>query len=200
MYGIMRGPMWSLHRGILKNPSIRRERVLSRFECATSSSPSINYKGLENTTVAELLRTKEEENHSPLFWCRTDDTVYNAVNLMTQNNIGSLVVVKPGEEKLIAGILTERDYLKKIVVQGRQSKTTKVGEIMTEENKLITVNTDTNILEAMKLMTDNHIRHIPVVKSKVIGMISIVDVVRAVVEQKEEEVKRLNDFIKGEYY
>ncbi|KAK9136329.1 hypothetical protein Syun_015659 [Stephania yunnanensis] len=200
MHGIMQGTMWSLRRGKLKNPCVGRERVLSCFECVTSSSPSIGYRGLENTTVSELLRTKEGENRSPLFWCRTDDTVYNAVNLMTQNNIGSLVVVKPGEEKLIAGILTERDYLKKIVVQGRQSKTTKVGEIMTEENKLITVNTDTNILEAMKLMTDNHVRHIPVVKSKVIGMISIVDVVRAVVEQKEEEVKRLKDFIKGEYY
>ncbi|WRX30318.1 CBS domain - like 10, partial [Theobroma cacao] len=119
---------------------------------------------------------------------------------MAEHNIGSLLVLKPGEQQHIAGIITERDYLRKIIGQGRSPKYTRVGEIMTKENKLITVTSDTSILQAMQLMTDNHIRHVPVIDGKIVGMVSIVDVVRAVVEQQEGELKRLNEFIRGEYY
>ncbi|KAI3969877.1 hypothetical protein MKX01_038345 [Papaver californicum] len=174
-----------LKHGVLRRP------------CVTSSTASWQHKGLENTTVADVLKSKGEEKH--LFSCRTNDTVYDAVQLMTRNNIGSLVVLRPGEQNLIDGIITERDYLRKIIVQGRQCKQTKVGEIMTEENKLITVNSNTNIVEAMQLMTENDIRHVPVIDVKIVGLISIVDVVRAVVAQQDEEVKRLNDFIEGGY-
>ncbi|KAF6166671.1 hypothetical protein GIB67_005533 [Kingdonia uniflora] len=171
-----------------------------RDKCIVTSSSMLQSRGLENTTVAEILKTKGEEKDSSLFSCCTDDTVYDAVKHMTLNNIGSLVVVKPGEQKLIAGIITERDYLRKIIVQGRHSKTTRVGEIMTEENNLITVTSDTNILQAMKLMTEKKIRHMPVIDGKIVGMISIIDVVRAVVEQQNEEVANLKGFIKGDYY
>ncbi|KAI3945945.1 hypothetical protein MKW92_039937 [Papaver armeniacum] len=172
---------------------------LLRRLCVTSSTASWQHKGLENTTVADVLKGKGEEKDGYVFSCRTNDTVFDAVQLMTRNNIGSLVVLRPGEQNLIDGIITERDYLKKMIVQGRHSKQTKVGEIMTQENKLITVNSNTNILEAMQLMTENHIRHVPVIDAKIVGLISIVDVVRAVVAQQDEEVKRLNDFIKGGY-
>ncbi|KAF8409978.1 hypothetical protein HHK36_002498 [Tetracentron sinense] len=176
-----------------------RPKIMSHFGCVTSS-PTMEHRGLENTTVAEVLMTKEEEKIGSWLWCCTNDTVYDAMKHMAQNNVGSLVVVKPGEQKLIAGIITERDYLRKIIAPGRSSKSTRVGDIMTEENKLITVTSDTNILQAMQLMTENHIRHVPVIDGKIVGMISIVDVVRAVVEQQSEEVKRLNEFIKGDYY
>ncbi|XWS24380.1 hypothetical protein CRYUN_Cryun28dG0097000 [Craigia yunnanensis] len=96
---------------------------------------------------------------------------------MVKHNIGSLVVLKPGEQQHIAGIITERDYLKKIIGQGRSPKYTRIGEIMTE----------------------NHIRHVTVIDGKIIGLVSIVHVVRAVVEQQNGELKRLNEFIKGEY-
>eukprot|EP00249_Psilotum_nudum_P015370 c25291_g1_i1 orf=642-1001(-) len=119
---------------------------------------------------------------------------------MTQHNVGALLVVRPGAEDSIAGIITERDYLRKIIVQGRSSKTTKVGDIMTEENKLITVTPDTKVLRAMELMTDKRIRHIPVVEDKKMkGMVSIGDVVRAVVDEHREELKRLSDYIQGGY-
>ncbi|KAL5825925.1 hypothetical protein ACOSQ3_021988 [Xanthoceras sorbifolium] len=92
------------------------------------------------------------------------------------------------------------DYLRKIIVQGRSSKSTKVGDIMTEENKLITVTPDTKVLCAMQLMTDNRIRHIPVIDDKaMIGMVSIGDVVRAVVSEHREEFDRLNAYILGDY-
>ncbi|KAJ6383268.1 hypothetical protein OIU78_026702 [Salix suchowensis] len=91
-------------------------------------------------------------------------------------------------------------YLRKIIVQGRSSKSTKVGDIMTEENKLITVTPDTKVLKAMQLMTDKRIRHIPVIDDKdMIGMVSIGDVVRAVVSEHREELDRLNAYIQGGY-
>ncbi|KAL6203639.1 hypothetical protein ACLB2K_027339 [Fragaria x ananassa] len=91
-------------------------------------------------------------------------------------------------------------YLRKIIVQGRSSKSTKVGDIMTEENKLITVTPDTKVLRAMQLMTDNRIRHIPVIDDRgMLGMVSIGDVVRAVVSEHREELDRLNAFIQGGY-
>ncbi|KAF3976839.1 hypothetical protein ACB098_01G048200 [Castanea mollissima] len=169
------------------------------FGGTTSSSPE-QLKGLENVTVAEVLMTKGEEKTGSWLWCRTDDAVIDAVKNMAKNNIGSLVVLRPGEEHL-AGIITERDYTRKIVAQGRSPIYTTVGEIMTDkQDKLITVTSDTNVLQAMQLMTENQIRHIPVIDGKIVGMISIVDVVRAVVHEQSGELKRLNEFIKGDYY
>ncbi|XP_042016648.1 CBS domain-containing protein CBSX3, mitochondrial-like [Salvia splendens] len=156
--------------------------------------------GLRNTTVAEVLSTKGQDKAGSWLWCRTDDTVCDAIKQMAQNNVGSLVVLNPGEQHHIAGILTERDYLRKVIVQDRSSIYTKVGEIMTNKDKLVTVTSDTSILHAMQLMTENQIRHAPVIDGKIVGMISIVDVVKAVVEQQHEELKRLNEFIRGEYY
>ncbi|WOL08302.1 hypothetical protein Cni_G17055 [Canna indica] len=115
-------------------------------------------------------------------------SVLTARSKMTQHNVGALVVLKPGDEKLLAGIVTERDYLRKIIVQGKPSTSMRVKDIMTDENELITVNSDTNIMQAMQLMTDNHIRHVPVIDKRLVGMISIVDVVRIIVEQQLEEI------------
>ncbi|KAL3639147.1 hypothetical protein CASFOL_017054 [Castilleja foliolosa] len=189
----------------------RKQHITSSTLCPTNhrkrfndakvaQSHTISDKGLQSTTVADVLMNKGEEKVGPWLWCRTDDTVYDAVKRMAQNNIGSLVVLKPGEQQQIAGIFTERDYLRKMILQDRASKYTKVGEIMTGQDNLITVTSDTSILEAMQLMTENHIRHVPVIEGRIVGMISVVDVVRAVLEQQHGEVKRLNEFIKGDYY
>ncbi|CAL5349276.1 unnamed protein product [Camellia sinensis] len=130
-------------------------KVFSRCGRVTSSPPAaMHQKGLENTTVADVLMTKGGEKVESWLWCSTDDTVHDAVKQMAQNN---------------------------------------------KEHKLITVTSNTNILHAMQLMTENHIRHVPVIDENIVGMISVVDVVRAVVEQQSGEVKRLNEFIKGGY-
>ncbi|CAI9774654.1 unnamed protein product [Fraxinus pennsylvanica] len=165
-----------------------------------SQAASIEENGFESTTISDVLKTKGKSDDGSWLWCTTDDSVYDAVKSMTQHNVGALVVVKPGEQRSIAGIITERDYLRKIIVQGRSSKSTNVGDIMTEENKLITVTPDTKVIKAMQLMTDNRIRHIPVINdSDMIGMVSIGDVVRAVVSEYREELNRLNAFIQGGY-
>ncbi|KAF3454765.1 hypothetical protein FNV43_RR05213 [Rhamnella rubrinervis] len=195
------------HGSLVKNAVLQRIRVvnpllqpvvLSRSYSVTSAR--IEEHGFESTTIADILKSKGKNADGSWLWCTMDDTVYDAVKSMTQHNVGALVVVKPGEEKSIAGIITERDYLRKIIVQGRSSKSTKVGDIMTEENKLITVTPDTKVLRAMQLMTDNRIRHIPVINERgMIGMVSIGDVVRAVVSEHREELNRLNAYIQGGY-
>uniref|UniRef100_A0A7N0V5P2 CBS domain-containing protein n=1 Tax=Kalanchoe fedtschenkoi TaxID=63787 RepID=A0A7N0V5P2_KALFE len=128
------------------------KNVLARLRCVTSS-PVMHQKGLENTTVAEVLISKGDESPGSWLWCRSNDTVHDAVKQMAKHNVGSLVVLKPGEQNLIAGIVTERDYLNKIIANERPPKTTSVGEIMTDEKKLIMMSSDTNILQAMQLMT-----------------------------------------------
>ncbi|KAL5704770.1 CBS domain-containing protein cbsx3 [Ranunculus cassubicifolius] len=189
---------------ILPSLHLLRSSQIQSFTSSSSSSsspaPSIEEQGFESTTISDVLKNKGKGADGSWLWCKTDDTVYDAVKSMTQHNVGALVVVKPGEKNSIAGIITERDYLRKIIVQGRSSKSTKVGDIMTEENKLITVTPDTKVLRAMQLMTENRIRHIPVIKEKdMIGMVSIGDVVRAVVSEHREELDRLNAFIQGGY-
>ncbi|KAK2660546.1 hypothetical protein Ddye_007079 [Dipteronia dyeriana] len=207
MQGMVRGVLSIqeiLRSAILKNCQgrciVEGKGIYSRIGCVTSSSSSIAEKGLENITVADILMTKGDYKVGSWLWCLTDDNVDDAARNMAKNNIGSLVVLKPGEQQQIAGIFTERDYLRKIVGEGRSSTYTRVGEIMTDENKLITLPSDANIVQAMQLMTENQIRHVPVIDGKIVGMISIVDVVRAVVGQQSGELKRLNGFIKGEYY
>ncbi|XP_028121147.1 CBS domain-containing protein CBSX3, mitochondrial-like [Camellia sinensis] len=182
----------------LVNP-VMRPLLFPRYESVAASS-RMEEHGFESTTISDILKGKGKSADGSWLWCTTDDTVYEAVKSMTQHNVGALVVVKPGEQKSIAGIITERDYLRKIIVQGRSSKSTKVGDIMTEENKLITVKPDTKVLKAMQLMTDNRIRHIPVIDDKeMIGMVSIGDVVRAVVSEHRDELDRLNAYIHGGY-
>ncbi|OIV95681.1 hypothetical protein TanjilG_01475 [Lupinus angustifolius] len=192
-----------LQRIRVVNPSLLQPASFSRHEStAAPASPAagIEEHGFESTTIADIMKGKGKGADGSWLWCTTNDTVYNAVQSMTQHNVGALVVVKPDEEKSIAGIITERDYLRKIIVQGRSSKSTKVGDIMTEENKLITVTPNTKVLRAMQLMTDNRIRHIPVIDEKgMIGMVSIGDVVRAVVSEHRQELDRLNAFIQGGY-
>ncbi|KAL4203065.1 hypothetical protein AMTRI_Chr02g266690 [Amborella trichopoda] len=212
----MQGAIQSLrsHGSILKRAVLQHIRVIPdsvtrpspRFFSAPSSSSRLEEHGFESTTISDVLKGKGKSADGSWLWCTTDDTVYDAVQSMTQHNVGALVVVKPGEQKSIAGIITERgyffltDYLRKIIVQGRSSKSTKVGDIMTEENKLITVTPDTKVLRAMQLMTDNRIRHIPVIDGKdMVGMVSIGDVVRAVVSEHRDELDRLNAYIQGGY-
>ncbi|KAJ7966766.1 CBS domain-containing protein CBSX3, mitochondrial [Quillaja saponaria] len=206
MEGISRGLRFyqdMLRPGILQQfhgrGTTRMKKICSSFGRLTSSPPE-QQKGLENVTVAEVLMTKGEEKVGSWLCCQADDAVIDAMKNMANSNIGSLVVLKPGEQNYIAGIITERDYMRKIVAEGRSPIYTRVGEIMTDQKKLVTVTSDTNILQAMQLMTDKKIRHVPVIDGKIVGMISIVDVVRAIVEQQNGELKRLNDYIRGVYY
>ncbi|XP_062185280.1 CBS domain-containing protein CBSX3, mitochondrial-like [Phragmites australis] len=173
--------------------------LISRIQ---SESPTviIPHMGLENMTVREILKAKGEAEAGTVYWCNTSHLVHEAVKHMMAHNVGALVVLESGDEKQLAGIVSERDFARKILLPGRPSKETRVQDIMTKEDQLITVSSSTSILRAMELMTDKHIRHVPVFDDKVVGMISIGDVVRAIVDQQHQEVKQLKKYITGDYY
>ena len=118
-------------------------------------------------------------------------TVFEAVQQMVEANVGSLLVTDRGD---IIGIVTERDYLRRITLEGRTDKDTAVGEIMS--SPLVVVTPETDIDESMAIMTDRRIRHLPVVEDgEVVGVISIGDVVKYKSKQQSFEIQYLTDYI-----
>ena len=143
------------------------------------------------TRVSEVLDQKE----NGVVTIKPSATVYEAIGRMVEHGIGSVVVVDGSE---LVGIFTERDYLRRIVLQGRTSKTTDVSEVMTSD--LIVVAPQHTVEEAMSLMSDNRCRHMPVVsKGDLVGMLSMGDCVRQVIEDREIEIRSLTDYIVGTY-
>jgi CBS domain-containing protein len=129
-------------------------------------------------TVAEYLKKKGSEIYS----VRPNATVYGALELMAEKNIGAVVVTD--EEGKIHGIFSERDFARKMIIKGRNANTTKVNEIMT--TIVVSVNPDTRIHECMALMTEKRIRHLPVLDgNKLIGVVSIGDVVKSMLSAQE---------------
>lgn len=122
-----------------------------------------------------------------------DASVYDAIKLMAERAVGSLLVMDG--DKLI-GIVTERDYARKVILKGRSSETTKVEAIMSTE--IITATTEQTVRDCMTLMTERRIRHLPVVAdSGVIGLISIGDLVQAIISDQQQEIEQLENYISG---
>lgn len=141
--------------------------------------------------VKEILNQKGRD----VFSVKPEDTVYNAIAKMAEYNIGALLVVEAGK---LVGIISERDYRNKVILKGRTSKTTTVEEIMTD--KVIRVNPTDSVNLCMQLMTDKKIRHLPVVDDeKIVGVISIGDVVKTVIATQKVEINSLRDYIGGGY-
>lgn len=122
-----------------------------------------------------------------------DASVLDAIKIMAERSIGSLPVMEDGELK---GIVTERDYARKVIVKGRSSKSTQVQEIMTAD--VCTATPDQTVNECMTIMTERRIRHLPVVEGgEVVGMISIGDLVQAIISDQQEEIQQLEQYISG---
>ncbi len=140
-------------------------------------------------TIRQLLNRKGYDVVS----ISPEATVYEALELMADKDVGA-VLVMDGDKLL--GIFSERDYARKCILRNRRSKETKVKELMT--SNVFTISPSASINEAMELMTKHHIRHLPVVENgKVIGVISIGDVVKAVIENQEHVISHLEDYITG---
>jgi CBS domain-containing protein len=138
------------------------------------------------TTVRQILAGK-----AGVHTVSPDDTIFDALRLMADKNVGAVLVLSGGE---IAGIVSERDYARKVVLLGRTSKTTPVREIMTTD--VISVEPGWTADQCMALMTDRRIRHLPVVENgALVGIISIGDVVRAVVDSQQFVIKSLENYI-----
>jgi CBS domain-containing protein len=139
--------------------------------------------------VHQLLAVKGSAVHA----IGPDEPVLAAIQAMADHGIGALLVMR-GDE--LVGIVSERDYARKVVLQGRSSAETPVWQIMS--SPVVTVTPDTSVATCMMLMTERRIRHLPVVQDgRVVGVLSIGDLVRAVIEEQEREIAALQRYIAG---
>lgn len=139
--------------------------------------------------VREILNRKGFD----YFFVQPGNTVFEALQKMAEKDVGAVIVV---ENDVLVGMFTERDYARKIILHGYTSKETKVGDFMTKE--VYNVHPDTNIHDCMTIMTQKRIRHLPVVdQQKIIGIISIGDVVNYIIHQQDTTIKDLENYIYG---
>ncbi|MES2576411.1 MAG: CBS domain-containing protein [Bacteroidota bacterium] len=138
-------------------------------------------------TVNQILSTKGKEVFSIL----STNTVYEALTVMSEKNIGAILII---EDTVLKGVLSERDYARKIVLKAKSSKKAFVHEIM--ETDVVTVSPSDNLEYCMELMSTKRVRHLPVLENEiVIGIISISDVVKAIIEMQKDTIQHLNSYI-----
>jgi CBS domain-containing protein len=136
-----------------------------------------------------------EEKGSTVWTIAPDAKVFDALKLMAEKEVGALIVLEKGA---VVGMISERDYARKIALMGRLSQDTPVREIMTIQ--VYCVHPSSSSEECMALMTDKRIRHLPVIeKDKLAGVISIGDVVKSIISQQKETIQHLENYIMGKY-
>ncbi len=141
-------------------------------------------------TVKRILQEKGGTAQS----IQPDATVYDALKLMAEKNVGALLVLEKGK---LVGIISERDYARKVILKGKSSLDTPVKEIMTE--RVMFVRPEQTVEECMALVTEKHVRHLPVlVGDLVVGVVSIGDLVKASIDEKNFMIKQLENYITGD--
>ncbi len=141
--------------------------------------------------ISLVLRKKGND----IWSVRSDTTVYSAVKMMADKDVGALLVMDGNQ---FVGMISERDYARKIILMGRSSKDTLVSEILTEP--LITIHPECSVDEAMRLITTNRIRHLPVVCDEIVqGVISIGDLVQWIAFAQDQTIEELEHYIEGKY-
>ncbi|MBV9281233.1 MAG: CBS domain-containing protein [Chloroflexi bacterium] len=141
------------------------------------------------TSVAQLLDAKGHEAWS----VAPDASVYDAIKMMADKGVGALLVV---DGQRLVGIVSERDYARKVILRGRSSQSTPVSEIMTD--RVLYVRPEQTVEQCMALMTDKRIRHLPVLKDdRIAGIVSIGDLVKSLISEKEDLIQHLENYITG---
>ncbi|SEN55449.1 CBS domain-containing protein [Pseudomonas sp. ok272] len=144
-------------------------------------------------TVAQLLKLKAERNQQ-VHTINAHQMVLEALMVMAAKNVGALPVLEGGE---IVGVISERDYARKLVLKGRSSVGTPVSEIM--NSPVITVDSHQSVQTCMNIMTDKHLRHLPVVENgQLLGLLSIGDLVKEAIAEQAELILQLEQYIRGE--
>jgi len=145
-------------------------------------------------TAKEMLKNKKKE-----VWSVTPkNTVFEALKIMGEKEVGALMVID--EKSKVHGIISERDYARKVILKGKTSRETKVADIMTPVEKMFTVKPETTVEDCMVLITAKRIRHVPVFDDeKFVGLISIGDVVKSIISEKDMLIEHLSNYIAGKY-
>jgi CBS domain-containing protein len=140
-------------------------------------------------TVGQLLKVKGTE----VFSVTPQDSVLHAIEVMATRHVGALLVMNQGS---LVGIISERDYARKVILKNRSSHDTPVGDIMS--SPAISVTPEETVHDCMEIMTERRFRHLPVVKGgRVVGMLSIGDLVKAVIQEQTEHIEQLERYITG---
>jgi len=141
--------------------------------------------------IVDVLKTKDNN----IWSISSRETAYKALEIMADKNIGALLVIDEGK---LVGVFSERDYSRKVILKGKSSKETNVGELMS--SPVFSINPDKSIEECMALMTTTRHRHMPVIEDgKLIGLVSIGDVVNAIITTQKIEIQDLKNYITGGY-
>ncbi len=145
-------------------------------------------------TVKDLLKQRKKE----IFSVKPKATVFEALKIMGEKEIGSVMVMD--EKGKVIGILSERDYARKVILKGKTSRETLVEEIMTPYEKMYTVKPDTSVEDCMVVITGKRVRHLPVFEGdKFVGLVSIGDVVKSMLIERDSMIEHLSDYISGKY-
>jgi CBS domain-containing protein len=143
----------------------------------------------------ETVRSMLLHKGSEIFWVSPESTVYDAVAMMADKGVGALLVVSGGR---LAGIVSERDYARKVILKGKHSHEIQVSEIMT--SPVFTISPDHSVEDCMRIITAHRIRHLPVMEGDALrGMISIGDVVRSIISTQAHTIDQLSGYIEGRY-
>lgn len=142
-------------------------------------------------TIGHLLKSKGND----ILSVEPKATVFEALQIMSENNVGALLVIHNGK---LVGIFSERDYARKIILKGKQSKDTAVSELMTKD--VLYINPQSTIQDCMVLMSAKHIRHMPVLEDgKLIGIVTIGDIVKQIISEQKTTIQELEQYITGSY-
>lgn len=146
-------------------------------------------------TPTTKIRAILEAKGSDVYTVSPQTTVYDAIAKMAEKGVGALLVM---EGDRLAGIVSERDYTRKVILRGRSSREALVEEIMTRD--VVAASPEITVAEGMRLMTDHRIRHLPLVSGgKVVGVVSIGDLVKAIISEQQETIAHLTNYIAGSY-
>ena len=141
-------------------------------------------------TVKQVL---DQKQINEVWHVTADNTVYEAIQVMATKKVGALLVMK---KVMLEGIISERDYAREVILKGRSSTDTRVAEIMT--SNVISVSSSESVDSSLAVMTQNHIRHLPVVdENKVVGVLSIGDLVKVIISDQQSTIKELENYIRG---
>ena len=146
-------------------------------------------------TLVDSVRLVLKQKGQDIWYVSPDACVYDAIEIIAEKYVGALLVVADGN---LVGVVSERDYARKVILQGKSSKQTQVKEIMT--SPAIFVTPDHTVEESMRIMTEKHIRHLPVVEDgKILGVVSISDLVKWMITAQQQTISQLHSYITNTY-